>query len=536
MTIASLLARLKDQFIAEDKDQDWDSDIDQAPGAPGKDAAPGNEKTESSVHYIQSRLNSAFDENKDPKSEPGTPGDPVTPGTQISKASPTLPAPSGARQNTPSDGPADLKAMIHKEERAGTIALCAFLAFVIAWSTLAPISSAAIAPGVISPVGSRKTVQHLEGGIIDRILVQDGSEVKVGDPLILLEDTMARASYQLIRTQYYTRAAQQARLIALQAGADHIVFPDWLLAKARDRETFEILASQRNLLVTQQRAHADRKAVLAKRMEQLEKEIEGLNAQIEGQTRQLSLIQKEIKGVEHLVKKGLERTPRLLSLQRAEAEIGATRGANYALISKTEQAIGQTKLELIAADTTLQNEVAEQLSSVQSELAAAGERMAASEDILNRIQISAPVSGKVVELKFHTPGGIIGPGQAILDILPEDEDLIIEARVSPMDIDVVSQGLEAQVHLSALAQRNLPQITGIVRHVSADRLVDPVTGMPYFKTTVEISHETLAALGDDIVLTSGMPAEVMIVTGEETLLGYLFEPIKDTLRRSFREG
>ena len=434
------------------------------------------------------------------------------------------------------DSPIDLAHAIKKEERAGLIAIAAFFLFLGLWSALAPISSAAVAPGVVSPHGSRKTVQHLEGGIIERILVQDGSEVKVGDPLILLEDTMARASYQLIRTQYYTLAAQQARLVALQTGEAHITFPTWLLDQARQSETFEILNTQRQLLMTQRRAHDDRKAVLGERIGQLQEEIKGYEAQIDGQTRQLELIAQEIDGVEQLVRKGLERTPRLLGLQRTEAEIRATRGANKAQISRIERAIGETELQLISADTLLQDDIAQELSNIQTNLAGAGERLAASSDVLNRIQISAPVSGKVVELKFHTPGGIIGSGQPILDIVPQNEDLIIEARVSPLDIDVVTIGMTAQVHLSAFSQRNLPRIEGIVSAISADRLVDPITGQAFFKATIEIDRAVLDSLGADIVLTSGMPAEVMIVTGEQTLLGYLVEPARNTLRRAFREG
>lgn len=430
----------------------------------------------------------------------------------------------------------NLKLMIRKEVLAGSIAIGVFVVFLFGWSAMAPLSSAAIAPGVISPHGSRKTVQHLEGGIIERILVEEGSRVDAGDPLILLEDTMARASWQLIRTQYFTLAARHARLGALQSGAGEVYFPDWLVEEAGDPDVASILATEINLLETRRLAHHDRKAVLQQRIVQLEKEIDGLNAQIDGQTRQLVLIGKEISGVQQLVDKGLGRTPRLLGLQRTEAEIRAQQGSNMALVSRTEQAISATELELISSDTVLQDEIAREMAQVQADLSQAGEKMAASGDILSRIEITAPVAGKVIALKYHTAGGIIAPGAAILDIVPENEELIIEARVSPMDIDVVYEGLIAQIRLSAFAQRNVPMITGTVRYVSADRLVDEVTGQPYFRATVEVTKEQIARIGEGVVLTAGMPAEVMIVTGEQTLLGYLIKPAADTLRRSFREG
>lgn len=430
----------------------------------------------------------------------------------------------------------DLKSMVRRDVMAGSIAVGVFLIFLVGWSALAPLSSAAIAPGVISPQGSRKTVQHLEGGIIEKILVEEGSEVKAGDALVLLEDTMARASYDLIRTQYYTLAARVARLAAQQDGLDSVTFPSWLMEEAKDPKVNEILVSERHLLQTALAAHSDRKAVLNEKIGQLEKEIEGVQSQIGGQKIQLELIAEEVRGVQELLDKGLERKPRLLALQRNEADIRARQGANVALIAKTEQAIGATELELLAADTVMQDEVAKETAEVQASLSAAGEKMAASGDILKRIEIRAPVSGRVIDLNYHTAGGIIGPGSDILDIVPENEDLLIEARVSPMDIDVVYESLEAQIHLTAFSQRNLPMIEGRVRHVSADRHVDQVTGQPYFLATVEIMPEEVAKIGEGVTLMPGMPAEVMIVTGEKTLLGYLAGPAISTMRKSFRES
>ncbi len=470
----------------------------------------------------------------EPRSSGSTLPDIISWGSQLLKQSKDTGVSLG--RSEPSEEGLELSRLIRKEVIAGGVSVSVFFLFFGGWAAFAPLSSAAIAPGFVSPEGSRKTVQHLEGGIIEKILVEDGSVIEIGQPLVLLEDTMARASYQLMRTQYFTLAARQSRLTALQSSAEDVKFPDWLLREARDQETYEILQSQRQLLMTHNRAHADKKAVLNQRIGQLREEIKGLNAQVDGQTRQLELITKEINGVQQLVDKGLERAPRLLGLQRTEAEIGATRGANLAAISRTEQAIGEAELELIAADTVLQNEIAQELSTVQLELTAAGERLAASTDVLDRIQISAPVSGTVVELRFHTPGGIIGAGQPILDIVPMEERLLIEARVSPMDIDVVHVGLVAQVHLSAFAQRNMSRIEGVVRHVSADRLQDQVTGEAYYQAIVEVAPSVLEAMGEDVEFTPGMPAEVVIVTGESTLLNYLIKPATDTIRRSFREG
>lgn len=534
------LARRRDEETASSNIRAFQQELHQ-PDTEETERDPKGSKGPKGARAVQNWLKGTFARFEDPTPEGPTSEDPTSEDMRASLPAPTdqggnltAPVKRAARPDQPQ--PLDLRSIIVKEERRGIVALVAFLAFLLIWSALAPLSSAAIAPGVISPMGSRKTIQHLEGGIIDRILVEEGAQVKAGDPLILLEDTMARASYELIATQYYTRAAQQARLLALQAEAGHIIFPPWLLEQARDPKVYKILDTQRQLLATQRRAQEDSKRVLASKIDQLREEVKGLEAQIQGQIRQLELINKEIKGVQTLVDKGLERTPRLLALQRSEAEINAMLGANRAAVSRTLQAIGETELQLIAADTSLQNKVAEELSLVQSDLVQAGERMAASEDILNRIQITSPVAGHVVGLQVHTTGGIIGPGQPLMDIVPENEDLVIEARVSPLDIDVVHQGLEAQVLLSAFAQRNMPRIKGTVTNVSADRLVDPATGQPYFRATIAIDRTTLEELGEEITLSPGMPADVMIVTSEQTLFEYLFGPVKKTLLYAFREG
>ncbi|MCB9947418.1 MAG: HlyD family type I secretion periplasmic adaptor subunit [Rhodospirillaceae bacterium] len=425
----------------------------------------------------------------------------------------------------------------------GIVVVVLFFAGLVGWSAVAPLASAAIAPGLVSPDGSRKTVQHLEGGIIREILVEEGDVVSAGDPLVLLEDTQASASYQLLHTQYLTLAATRARLVAEQSGADIVTFPDWLqemadnTREADDPESAAgILAAQQHLFQTRRDARDGRKGILRQRIAQLDEEIEGLHQQIASQERQIELIEQEIVGVAQLVAQGLERQPRLLALQRAQADIEGERAANTAAIARAGQAIGEAELQIIGIDTLTLDEVANQLTEVQSDFASVSERLRAAEDVLRRTVITAPVAGTVVQLHYRTRGGVIGPGQPILDIVPLDDDLLIDVRVSPMDIDVVEVGLTAQVHLSAFRQRNLPRVTGIVRYVSADVLVDQNTGESYFRARVEVDRSSLEALDNSIELSPGMPAEVMIMTGEQTALEYILQPFLETIRRSFRES
>lgn len=432
--------------------------------------------------------------------------------------------------------PGPLALVLKREERVGVVIIGGFLAIFGFWALLAPLSSAAIAPGVVSPDSSRKTIQHLEGGIVKSILVRDGAKVEKGDLLAILDGTLAQSSFQALEAQHLSLVGRQARLQALQRGTPGLVLPAWLARRAEAPEVSEILALETRRLGTERQAHEERKAMLRRRIAQLNEEINGLRAQVEGLDRQLALVRREVGTVELLLEKGLETVPRQLALRRTEAEMMADRGANLAAIARSEQAISETELELTSLDTRLQDDANKDLSEVQMEIATVAERLAASQDVLKRVEIRAPVPGTVVALKIHTPGGVVGPGDPLMDIVPKDDLLIVDVQVRPQDIDVVHEGLRAQVHLSAFNQRNLPRVEGTVVSVSADRLTDQRTGQHYFKAQVVVDPDELARLGEDHKLTPGMPADVMIVTGELTLFDYLYKPFVDVIRRSFREG
>lgn len=433
-------------------------------------------------------------------------------------------------------GAAPLMHELRRPVRAGVLLIALFFGGIGGWAASAPLAGAAIAPGVISPDGSRRTVQHLEGGIIREILVRDGSLVRAGDPLIVLEDVQARASVDVLRARFHTLGATQARLMAEQAGANSVNFPAWLIEATDDDPTaLEAMVAQRALFETRAKALQDRKDILSRRIEQLREEIAGLEAQIVADSRQIVLIEEEIRGVEELYRKGLERKSRLLALQRARAEIEGDRAERRARIARARQAIGETELQIIAQDTAQLQAVSEEASQVQVELAEVEQRLAASRDVLERTLITAPVDGTVVGLRFRTAGGVVRPGEPVLEIVPEHEELLIDARVSPLDIDVVRPGLPARVVLPAFQQRYLPQIEGRVRQVSADAMVDAQTGERFFQARVEIDRDQIAALGPELELTPGMPAEVYITTGERTALDYLLRPFYDSLRRAWRE-
>jgi HlyD family secretion protein/epimerase transport system membrane fusion protein len=403
------------------------------------------------------------------------------------------------------------------------------------WAVLAPLASAAIAPGVVSPQGSRRTVQHLEGGIIESILIEEGSVVQAGDPLLVLADTQVRSDRDILVNRRIALAAEQARLVAERNDADAVQFPDWLLQRTRDPIVVEAMVRQTDQFNVRAAALSGRRSILEQRTAQLATQIAGSKRQIASQQRQLELIGAEIDDVETLLAQGLAQRPRLLALQRSQAQIEGVRAELEAEVARAQQAIGETELEILALTADRREEVTLQLNRVQEELSSLEEKLRASEDVLTRTEILAPVSGTVVELRFHTVGGVIGAGQPILDIVPRDEELVVEARVSPLDIDTVHEGLRAQVVLSAFKQRNLPRIEGQVRTLSADRLIDQATGQAYFLARVAVDRDTLQSIGQGLELTPGMPAEVFIMTGERTAFDYFIGPLLESLSRSFRE-
>ncbi|CAA0099286.1 Type I secretion system membrane fusion protein PrsE [Starkeya nomas] len=417
----------------------------------------------------------------------------------------------------------------------GGMMILAFLGSFLAWGFLAPLAGGAVAAGIISPDGSRRVVQHLEGGIIARLNVKDGDEVTAGQPLVVLQSIQPETVMRTQLNRYLTLVAMRARLIAEQEGAKEIRFPDELLAE-KSPELPTILEGQRTMFETRRNSDQRQREILRRRIEQSQHQIKALEAQASSAVQQLELIAEELKGKRYLLQKDLIRKAEVLSLERARAEIEGRRGEYLGMISRAEQQIGETEVQILALDAERADAVSEQMDKVRVELADVTERLQSSRDIYERTIITAPVNGTVVNLRFKTIGGVIKAGEPILDIVPVEETLLIEARISPVDIDVVHPGLAAQVHLTAFSRWALPRIDGVVRSVSADAMVDETTGQTYYMARVEVDPSELKQFNDLIELQPGMPAEVLIVSKERTFLDYLAEPFRNVMRRSFREA
>lgn len=402
------------------------------------------------------------------------------------------------------------------------------------WAAVAPIDSAAVAPGVVTVESARKTVQHLEGGIVSEILVREGDKVEPGAILLRLDDTEARAQLEIVRSKFLALRAEEARLMAERDELAAIQFPEDLLEEGSDPRVTEALSGQRRVFQARRQAMTGEVAVLEQRVDQLEQQIEGLEALVQSKERRIALHQEEIDGLLKLFDKGLGDKSRLRESERLVAELEGERAEHQSAIAAARIQIGETELQIVQVNRHFMSEVVEELRRVQTELSDLRERIRALGNTLARTEVRAPVGGDVVAMKIHTVGGVLRPGDAILDVIPQGEPLIVEAQVQPNDIDRVFPGLEANIRFSAFSATTTPEVPGTVLTVSADRLTDQQSGMPYFLARIQVTPEGMDALRG-LTLLPGMPADVMIKTGERTFFEYLMRPIVDRIVLSFRE-
>ncbi|MBY0354346.1 MAG: HlyD family type I secretion periplasmic adaptor subunit [Rickettsiales bacterium] len=417
----------------------------------------------------------------------------------------------------------------------GITAVAVIFGILVFWSAVAPLNSAAIAGGNVILDSNKKTIQHLEGGIVDQIYVREGEFVEKGQKLIRLDETSAKARYDLLKAQFISFKAAEARLLAERDNSPEIVFSKELLGlESSNNIVRENLDSQRRLFESRRRNVEGKISVLQQKIEQTKREIQGLNAQQASTSEQIRLLRDELAGVRTLYASNNISKQRLRALEREEANMSGESGEYIAMISRAEQSIAEADIQILNTRNDVQKEVVEELRETQTQLADLEERIRASADMFDRIVVSAPLAGTITDLRVHTVGGVITPGEKIADIIPQDDKLVIEAKVQPQDIDVVRTGLVARVRLSAYKTRKVPPVDGIVRYVSADRFTDERTGISYYLARIEIDEKELKAL-KEVELYPGMPAEVLIVTGERTLLAYLFSPITESFSKAFRE-
>jgi HlyD family secretion protein len=420
--------------------------------------------------------------------------------------------------------------------RIGLLIILVFVVGFGAWAALAPLESAAIASGEIIVEGDRRTVEHLEGGIVAKILVHDGAVVEAGALVIQLDDTQAKASVGVLTTRMTYAVALEARLEAERDGATALKIPNWVKQRAEtDASVHKVLNAQRNIFRSRAESMDAQLAILENRKEQFGEEIIGLEAEVEAIDQELGHIRSELQDISGLVRKNLAPRARLYSLQRQEAEILGRRGRNIAAIARARQSIAEADLRGTSMRTESTEQAIRELRDVQGEIADLRERLSAARDVLARTAIVAPVSGIVVNLKVHTTNSIISRAEPLMEIVPVGESRVIRARIDPIDIDVVRTGLPANVRLTAFSARTTPELKGEVINVSADRLIDEKTGVTFYRARIRLNDGELDKV-KGLHLSPGMPVEVMISTGQTTLLNYLMQPFTDLIRRGVSES
>ncbi|MBA1144032.1 HlyD family type I secretion periplasmic adaptor subunit [Mesorhizobium neociceri] len=410
-----------------------------------------------------------------------------------------------------------------------------FLFFGVAggWAALAPLDSAAVAPGVVKVAGDRKLIQHLEGGIIAELNAANGDIVKAGTVLVRLDDTQARAQLDLIQNRIATRDALAARLRAERDDKAEIAFDPALLANpataARDA-----VAAQRDVFAAKHHNLTDEQEILSQRRQQTQDEITGLEQLIVTKDTQIKAIEGETKDLESLLKKGLTTRERNLLLRRQQQELEGERATNVAAIARARSAMAEIDMQILNLGTVRLNDAVDELSKVEAELFDLRQQERAARDVLTRTDVVAPVDGIVMDLKVHTAGGVVKPGDTLMTVVPLEQQLVVEAMVKPEDVETIAPGQPVRVSFPAFARYNLPPLDGVVEIVSADRMVEERSGAPYFATTVLIDKSELAKL-EGRKLLPGMSSEAMIRTGARTVLSYLAEPITQNFRRAMRE-
>ena len=406
------------------------------------------------------------------------------------------------------------------------------------WAAWAPLDSAALAQGTIMVEGHRKSVQHLEGGIIKTLQVRDGDSVAKDQVLATLDDTQPRSLLEVLRGQYFIAASREARLIAQRDGLDKVQYPKELAEREDDPRVREAIHLQNQTFTVRRQAQDGEIAVYRRQIEQLSAKATGLRAQKLSRDRLVASYRGELEDFQNLLKEGFTEKQKVRELERNLAQNEGQQGDLLSSIAATELQIGETELKILQLKKDLQREVAKEMSETEASLSEAREKIQSLEATVKRAVVKAPDAGMVLGLAVHTIGAVIPPGGRILDIVPQNEKLVVEAQISPMDIDRVKIGQTAQIRFSAFRSRDTMKMEGKLIRLSADKLVDEnhAEKPAYYLARVEVAPEAVKELAKrHLELVPGMPAEVMINTGSRTLLQYLSRPLMDSFARAFTE-
>ncbi|MDX8532462.1 HlyD family type I secretion periplasmic adaptor subunit [Mesorhizobium sp. VK25A] len=415
----------------------------------------------------------------------------------------------------------------------GAVALLAFVLLVVGWGYVAPLSSAAIAEGSLQVEAQRQSVAHPYGGIISKLLVTEGQHVERGQPLIELDGTESQAKLDIAKAEVMTLVARQARLLCERDDA-HSACLEKFRAEARLSQGMEgTVANESAVMLARAHQYEAEKGMLVSKVAQLREKISGLEAQKEGLSKQNALMLEEMEGARKLAASGFTPKTRVLELERAAARILADIGSGTAEIATTTQESGEAELAIAKLERQRINEIVDQIRTTQSSLAEALPKFKAAQDVMNRTLIRSPVSGSIVDLSVFTEGGVVQAGQKLMDIVPSDNPIIVEARLPLADINGINTGAAANIWLTGVPRNERPQLRGEIISVSADKITDSRSGLSYFAIRTSINPDDLNK--STVSLQPGMPAEVVVTNGSRTLIGYLLGPLLDEVGHAFRE-
>jgi len=423
---------------------------------------------------------------------------------------------------------------IRKHVIAGSILVSVLVFGLGGWASTAEISGALIAQGSVVVDSNIKKVQHPTGGVVGEVRAHDGDRVKAGDILIRLDETVTRANLAIVTKGLTELYARRARLAAERDGADSVAMPKELADQADDPDVKDAMSSERKLFDLRRKARLGQKDQLRQRIAQLQEQITGLSAQLDAKDKETKLITQELQGVRDLWAKNLVQLNRLTSLERDAAKIEGERGQLIASSAEAKGKIAETQLQILQVDQDATSDVAKELRDIDSKIGEFVERKVTAEDQLKRTDIRAPQDGVVFQSTANTVGGVIAAGDPIMLIVPEADNLMVEVKVDPKDIDQVQFGQSVVLRFSAFDMRTTPEINGTVSRIAADTSTDQRTGQTYYLVRIAMSADEVSRLGK-VKLTPGMPVEAFIQTGERTLVAYLIKPLRDQLMRSFRE-
>jgi epimerase transport system membrane fusion protein len=434
-------------------------------------------------------------------------------------------------EKAPADKPSGVETSMEDPKRVGLIIF--FLVFGVfgVWASIAPLGSFANAPGTVNVRSYSQVVQHLEGGIISDIKVQNGDMVNAGQPLLEIDNTQSLAQLEIVNSQFVALKAREARLVAERDQLNQVGFPESL--DEGDTNARQDMAAQTSIFNSQKASRESTIEVFQQRIGQLQSKLDGLGSLKSAKEELTASFAEELEDVRELLNQGFADKTRLRELERNVASLKGDAAELAASVSSTEIQIGETRLQIIVTEQEFQNDVVNQLGETQTSLKDSSERIYALQDVVSRTIVRAPAAGIVSGMQFHTIRGVVAPGTPIANIVPQSEEFIVDAQVSPTDIDRVAIGMDATIRFSAFGSA-VPTIFGEVVNLSADRIIDENTGVPYYLARVVVTDEGKSNLGD-LILLPGMPAEVFINTGSRTFMQYLFKPFSNALARSFIE-